>query len=168
MQILFQNCKLDKIAFIAHSKIFTLIKDNNQNDFSNRLENRFPFSVFRFEKSFLSISLIKVKLLHLRFLWSLLKSLKTLNVLKTVLKMMPISRYRTLQFSANSFKSSKLWFVIVNTWTLFLYKRIIIPSSIELLMMYLHSGILWFNNPSVWEYYHMEIQPIRGGGRIGL
>ena len=52
MQILFQIRKLDQIAFIADIKIFTLIKDINQNDFLKQLKNRFPFSVFRFEKSF--------------------------------------------------------------------------------------------------------------------
>ena len=36
---------LDKCVFIAHSKIFTLIKDINQNDFSKQLENIFGTSI---------------------------------------------------------------------------------------------------------------------------
>ena len=60
MQILFLNCILDKFAFIAHSKMFTVIKDINQNDFSKqKIEKQLSY---RFEKAFWSISLIRVKL----------------------------------------------------------------------------------------------------------
>ena len=43
MQILFQNCLLEKFAIFAHSNICTLIKDIDQNDLPKRLENRFRF-----------------------------------------------------------------------------------------------------------------------------
>ena len=79
---------LGKFAFIKQSKIFTLIKDINQNDFSKQLENIFGTSISlnqrknlalcnkskicltcNFEKDFASQILVKP-----------FKNLKTLNV----------------------------------------------------------------------------------------
>ena len=48
---------LDKFVLIAHSKIFTLNKDIDQND---KVKS---FSGLRFKKTFWSISLIRVKLM---------------------------------------------------------------------------------------------------------
>ena len=59
IQILLQNCLLVKFAYIAHNKIFTLIKKINQNDFSKQLVK--SFSIFQFKRSIFSISLVKVK-----------------------------------------------------------------------------------------------------------
>ena len=60
IQILLQNCLLVKFAYIAHNKIFTLIKKINQNDFSKQLVK--SFSIFQFKRSIFSISLVKVKI----------------------------------------------------------------------------------------------------------
>ena len=62
IQILLQNCLLVKFAYIAHNKIFTLIKKINQNDFSKQLVKSFSIFYFLFKRSIISISLVKVKI----------------------------------------------------------------------------------------------------------